>query len=116
MKSEMIDEINKEVSATIDTNQGIFKSPNNVSYKIKDYVIYSRSNSNDMDNHFKVLDYMIMKFCPNISYQQYRKIAKEIVTDHDYEMGWYNDRDDYVTSYLLLSDFEALVWEFSNGN
>lgn len=115
MKPEIIDEINSIMKKKFGRNQDIFIQPNNVPYIVKEPVIYSRSDVDNMESHLMILDEMILMFCPNISYKQYREIQKTIKTDRDYDLDYYEGRDDYIISYIILSDFEALVWEFLNG-
>lgn len=119
----------KEINDKCPYNQGIFIQPTMIPIDIKEPVIYSRyetggvtggnwSNSNlrsylkDVpEDKLKVLDLVLEKLKPNITYLQYKKIGKLIKTNEEIEREYYGNSTDWKVEYIILSELEKFLNE-----
>ena len=124
MTNEEIEDINKECPY----DQGIFFQPNMIPINIKEHVIYSRYETggysggscwDDSDprpytediqeDRFKVLDLVLAKLKPNITYLQYKKIEGMIRDNEDTEQEYYGNSRDWKVEYIVLSELEKFL-------
>lgn len=118
-----IKEINKAVADS--WNEGIFVEPNHIPVHIKEPVIYMRwtksgyeggncwgdeSSWFENDNpKFTVIDLVLKKIKPEITYLQYKEIEKLIHTNSETEHEYYGNSNDIEVEYIILSDlYKAL--------
>ena len=124
MTYEDIQEINKKCP----DDQGIFKEPSMIPVDVKDYVIYKRvetggmtggdcwgdeaySYGNKNESEFVVLDLVLEKLKPSITYFQYKKISKLIHTNEETEEEYYGNSADYKVEYIILEELEKFLSE-----
>lgn len=123
MKNEMIYEIN----AMCPCDQGIFFQPSGIPVDIKEHVIYGRyltggrRGGNFMESQsrpfteeppadrMKVLDIVLEKLCPGITYLQYKKIASMIHTNEETECEYYGNYSEFMIEYIILSELERYI-------
>ena len=124
MKQEDIEEINKKCPS----NQGIFVEPSMIPYKIKEPVIYSRYKTGGYhggtcwddtnphyyaeeptDDRFMVLDLVLEKIKPGITYLQYKKISSMIHDNEEREHEYYGNSTDWKVEYIILSELENFL-------
>lgn len=127
---ELTQEQIKEINSNCPHDQGIFKEGNGIPLHIKELCIYSRYNSGgkpgscfDDENtvneeysldppsdHFKVLDLVLAKLKPGITFLEHKMIMGLIDHNTDTEYGYYGDYDEYTVEFIKLSDlYEALA-------
>ena len=121
-----IEEINNDPS--IDGwREGIFTQPTYIPVHIKTPVIYQRYETGgvsggscweDSDPQpysvderppFKVLDLVLRKICPDISYLKYREIEGLIHTNSESEYEYYGNSTDWEVKYIILEDLYKLL-------
>jgi hypothetical protein len=123
LTQEDINEINKTVGDY--WNEGVFREPNYIPVHIKEHVIYMRwvksgyaggscydTNAEYFERNkpeFTVLDLVLKKVCPNISYLQYREVERLIHTNEETEYEYYGNSDDIEVNYIILSDLYKLL-------
>jgi len=114
-----IEEINRECPY----EQGIFREPWGIPVHIKEPVVYMRWETGGMTGgscwsedephpytrhepkpKFKVLDIILKKFKPNISYLEFREIEELIHTNHETQYEYYGNSEDYEIEYIILSE------------
>ena len=65
---------------------------------------------NDIPNdRFVVLDLVLEKIKPNISYLQFKKIEKMIHTNEETEYAYYGNSTDWKVEYIILSELEKYL-------
>jgi hypothetical protein len=125
LTEEDIKVINKSLKDS--WNQGIFTEPNWIPDDIKEPVIYMRWESggvsggscwDDSDPRpyniderpaFEVLDSVLMKLCPNISYLTYKKVETLIRSNSKTEWEYYGNCTDWTVEYVVLSELYKLL-------
>ena len=125
MKKEDIDEINEKCPS----NQGIFFQPSMIPIHIKELVIYTRwetggyhggncwgnkaryYSEEEPKNKYGVLDLVLGKLKPNISYLQYKQIEKMIQSNEDTWCEYYGNSTDWKVEYIILSELENYLNE-----
>lgn len=128
MEKSLIEEINEECPY----DQGIFFQPYGIPDGIEELVIYSRyeSGGNTGGNcwggtaypytsdipkdHMKVLDIILEKVCPKISYLQYKKIQELVHDSEKSDWEYYGNSTDWRIEYILLSELETLLENIKN--
>jgi len=123
MTQKEIEDINKNCPS----DQGIFVEPYGIPVDIKEPVIYSRYETggyhggscwggearwyeNEVpQDRFKVLDLVLEKLYPNISYLQYKKIDELIHNNEETEREYYGNSTNYKIEYIILSELELLL-------
>lgn len=116
-----------EINSKVDLwNEGIFTEPNYIPVHIKEPVIYLRWISSgyrggscwgdeavyfggDPEPDFKILDLVLEKIKPNISYLEYKKIEKITHTNSETEYEYYGNSTDYNVKYIILSELYKLL-------
>ncbi len=102
---------------------GIFKEPFGVPNTEKRLLVYSRYESGGVSggscwdssnpqpytserpkNHMKILDLVLEKLCPNITYLDYKKISELIVNSEISEYEYYGNSTDWVIEYIPLDE------------
>lgn len=122
---EEIQEINNKVPY----EQGIFKEPYGIDTRIKEPVVYMRWVSGGMtggscwdgrprpietegEPNFDVLDVILKKVVPQISYLQYKEVEK-LIRESDYnDYHYYGNYDEYSVKFIVLSELEELLKTF----
>ena len=66
-------------------------------------------------NRLKVLDIVLSKIYPNISYLGYREIEELIHTNEETELEYYGNSSDWKVEYIILSELESLIEKLSYG-
>jgi len=125
---KMTQEEIKEINAKCPYNQGIFVEPSMIPVHIKEPVIYCRYETggysggscwddsdpqpyyNDVPkDRFKVLELVLEKLKPNITYLQYKKIESMIHDNEETEHEYYGNQTDWKVEYIVLSELEAFL-------
>jgi len=132
LTSEEIKEINSVAPNDWYRNeQGIFIQPNGIPVSIKTPVVYMRwrtggisggscwDSSNPQrytedegEPEFKILDLVLEKLMPNISYLQYKKISDLIHTNDETEWEYYGNCTDFEIKYIVLDELIKLLKSF----
>lgn len=118
----LLDEVDiKEINSTCPSGQGIFSEPNGIPIDIKEPVIYSRYEIGgyrggscwgsiakpyivDEKPKFKVLDMVLKKIKPDLTYLEFRELEDLIQTNEDSDREYYGNSTDYKIEYIILSD------------
>lgn len=127
MTEEEINNVNKKCQY----NQGIFKEPYGIPVHIKEPVIYTRYETggyqggscwgtdaepyctDEPEDKFEVLDFVLEVLMPNITYLQYKKIMNKLVHDnYESEYEYYGNSTDWKIEYIVLSELEELLKTF----
>lgn len=125
--------LTKEDIAKINENcpedQGIFLQPSMIPVSIKELVIYGRYRTCETTggscwggelhgetfgvpaNWFQVLDMVLEKLSPEITYLQYKKIAKLIHSNDETEYEYYGNSTEWKVEYIILSELEKFLNE-----
>ena len=109
---------------------GSFKETYGIDTKVKEHVIYMRyetgrmngggyrGNSNlhyvkgDGRGNFTVLDMVLKKLKPEISYLEYKDIENLIRSNNDRDNeDYYGNSTDYVVEYILMSELENILFK-----
>lgn len=119
-----IAEINSQVDQC---NEGIFIQPNDIPIHIKEHVIYTRwetggvsggscwssSNPQSYENKdkpkFSVLDLVLKKIQPEITYLKYKEVEKLIKVESRTKHEYYGNCTDYEVEYIILSELYKLL-------
>lgn len=119
----------KEINDKCPSDQGIFIQPSMIPITIKGPVIYSRYSTGGMsggncwgdepyyqseeipEDHFKVLDLVLEKLMPNITYLQYKKLTKLIHNNSESRDEYYGNSTDWAVEYIILSELELFLEE-----
>lgn len=119
----------KEINDKCPSNQGIFVEPSMIPVHIKEPVIYSRycvggyggGNCYDDDaepyteeppkDRFKVLELVLEKLKPSITFFQYKKIEGMIHDNEETDNQYYGNSTDWKVEYIILSELEAFLNE-----
>jgi len=120
------DEI-REINNSVPYEQGIFKEPYGIDTRIKEPVVYMRWESGGMiscwgsepyskttegEPNFDVLDVILKKVAPQISYLQYKGVEK-LIRESDYtDYHYYGNYDEYSVKFIVLSELEELLKTF----
>lgn len=112
----------KEINAICPYGQGIFSEPNGIPVDIKEPVIYSRYEIGgyrggsyregaiakpyvvDEKPKFKVLDIVLKKIKPDLTYLEFRELEELIKTNEERDRQYYGNSTDYKIEYIILSD------------
>jgi hypothetical protein len=111
----------KEINAICPYGQGIFSEPNGIPVDIKEPVIYSRYEIGgyrggscfgseakpytvDEKPKFKVLDMVLKKIKPDLTYLEFRELEDLIKTNEERDRQYYGNSTDYKIEYIILSD------------
>jgi len=123
MTQELISEINK----LCPYEQGIFVQPYGIPVLIKEPVAYYRyeiggehggncwgdsptNYSNDTpQDRMMVLDLILERIKPNITYLQFKKIESLIHTNEETQHEYYGNSTDYKIEYIILSELEKYL-------
>lgn len=124
------DEI-KEINNKCPHEQGIFKEPYGIPTEIKEHVIYCRTEIGgvsggscwDSSNpqHYtcepskermKILDIVLKKVWPDLSYLQYKEVESLINDSERTEWEYYGNNTEWRIEYIKLSDIEKLKASF----
>lgn len=124
LTEEDIKEINSKVADS--WNEGVYTEPNHMPVHIKEPVIYMRWSSGGVsggscwddsdpqpyDNDkpkFTVLDLVLKKLKPDISYLDYKKVEELICDNQDTEYEYYGNCTNYTVEYITLSSLYKLL-------
>ncbi len=126
LTEEDIKEINSKVANSWD--EGVFKEPNWIPNNIKELVIYMRWSpggvsggsywddsdpqpyyNRDPKPKFTVLDLVLKKLKPEISYLEYKEVEKLIHSNTETDWEYYGNCTDYEIEYIILSDLYKLL-------
>lgn len=121
LTEEDIKEINN--SGKIDSwYSGIWEEPFGVPNDEKRLLIYSRYESGGYSggscwgnearaysktmpkNHMKILDLVLEKVCPNLTYLEYKSISRLIQSNEKTEYEYYGNSTNFIVEYLPLDD------------
>jgi hypothetical protein len=101
---------------------GIFKEPFGVPNEEKRLLVYSRYETGGYscgncwgdsaepyvnekpDNHFKVLDLVLEKIAPTITYLEYKKITELIHSNTQTDWEYYGNSTDWAIEYIVLEE------------
>lgn len=119
----LLDEVDiEEINSICPYGQGIFSEPNGIPIDIKEPVIYSRYEIGgwrgggyregaiakpyviEEKPKFKVLDIVLKKIKPDLTYLEYRELEELIQTNEDSDREYYGNSTDYKIEYIILSD------------
>jgi len=113
-----------EINEKCPDNQGIFYQPSMIPVDIKEHVIYSRYETGGVTggscwggnqyryeedvpkDRFQVLDLVLAKLKPNITYLQYKKIEAMVHTNKETKWEYYGNSSDWHVEYIILSELE----------
>lgn len=125
---DLTEEMIKDINSKCPYNQGVFKEPYGIPVKIKEPVIYCRYETggyeggscwDDSDpqpynretpkDRMKVLDLVLKKIKPDITFLEFRMIEGLIHDNSETEYEYYGNSTDWKIEYIKLSDlYEAL--------
>lgn len=123
-----------QINSECPRDQGIFKEPNCVPTRIKELVVYSRYETGGFQgggyggrrseryteappaDRMKVLDLVLARLMPNISYLQFRQIERIVQTNQDTDEHYYGNSTDYMVEYIILSELLTLLDSFTPNN
>jgi hypothetical protein len=123
---EITEEEIVEINNKCPEDQGIFVEPYGIPVDVKEPVVYMRYETGgwrggscwdkkaqpytkDERPSFDVLDILLNKIKPNISYLDYKKIEKLIQTNEDTEREYYGNSTDYKIEYIILSELMNIL-------
>lgn len=118
-----------EINHACPEDQGVFKQPNGVPYRIDEHVIYTRyqigykggSCFDDADmerehvevepphNKLEVLNLVLKKLKPDIKPTEVSEVFQLIQTSDDNDHGYYGDYSLYDVEYIILRDLYHLL-------
>ena len=118
-----------EINEACPEDQGVFKQPNGVPYRINEHVIYTRYQIGyrggscfdgedtvrervEVDppyNKLEVLDLVLKKLKPDINLSELSEVLQLIQTDDDNDYGCYGDYSLYDVEYIILRDLYHLL-------
>lgn len=118
----------KEINNKCPYNQGIFVEPSMIPTHIKEPVIYCRYETGgysggscwDWSNpqhyteeppkdRFKVLEFVLEKLKPSITFLQYKKIEEIVHNNEETEYEYYGNSTDWKVEYIILSELEDFL-------
>jgi hypothetical protein len=118
----------EEINDQCPSDQGIFTEPWGIPINIKEPVVYTKYGiggyrggswtgsraepytEEPPKNKFKVLDLVLRKLKPNITYLQYKEIDDLIHTNKEGRSeDYYGNSTDYIIEYIILSELETLL-------
>lgn len=117
----------KEINRIDGWYQGIFKEPNWIPTNIKDYVVYQRYETGGYSGgacwegcvaepyevsevpNFDVLDAVLKKIAPDVSYLQYKRVEKFITNSSETEYEYYGNSTDWAVRFIVLEDLYELL-------
>jgi len=125
LSKEDIIEVNKECPS----EQGIHTEPYGIPVRIKEPVVYMRwetggfgggscwgdeaePKAGEEKPKFKVLDLILKRLKPDISFLQFREIEELIRTNEDTSEYYYGNSTDYKVEYIILSELIDLLEKF----
>lgn len=123
LTQEMINDINNNVSDS--WNEGVFTEPTYIPVHIKEPVIYMRWTKSGFNGgncwgdkakwfknnkpKFTVIDLVLKKLKPNITYLEYKEIEKLINSNSKTQYEYYGNSKDIEVEYIILSDLYKLL-------
>lgn len=124
MKQEDINEINENCPS----DQGIFVEPSMIPIHIKEPVVYCRYKTGGVEggscwessnpepftleppaDRFKVLDMVLAKLKPNITYLQFKQIEEMVHSNAERQYEYYGNSSDWKVEYIILSELEEFL-------
>lgn len=116
----------EEINAACPSDQGVFSEPYGIPVDVKDPVIYMRWEAGgwtggsyldgeryrktpDNKPKFRVLDMVLKRLKPDISFLEYREIEDLIHTNDEEDRDYYGNSSEYKIEYIILSELEALL-------
>lgn len=118
----------QEINSKVDTwNEGIFREPAWIPSEIKELVIYQRFETGGVTGGscwddssprgysveerppFKVLDEVLMKICPDLSYSKFKEIEALINVLGETDWEYYGNCTNYEVRYVVLSELYKLL-------
>jgi hypothetical protein len=129
LSEEDIVAINKECPSEqgIFAEQGVYRQPYGIPIHVKEPVIYMRwetggvtggscwgtkhyAKEGEPKPQFRVLDLVLKRLKPDISFLQFRDIEALIKTnDYTDDSSYYGNSTDYAVEYIVLSELIALL-------
>jgi len=127
MEKELIEQINNDCPS----EQGIFFQPYGIPDGIEEMVVYSRYETGGRrggncwgnkaeayaaeqpKEHMKVLDILLEKIAPQITFLQYRKIQELVHDSEETDWEYYGNSTDWRIEYIVLSELEELLQQFT---
>lgn len=111
------------------SEQGIYIQPYGVPVDVKTHVIYKRwviggiaggscwgtehhSRKPEQEPKWKVLNAVLKKLKPDISFLQFREIEDLIKTNQERDREYYGNSTDYMINYIVLDDLYKLLETF----
>ena len=128
LTKEDIDAINRECS---NSEQGIYKEPYGIPVRIKEPVIYMRwetggigggscwgtehyNKEGEPKPKFKILDLVLKRLKPDISFLEFREIEELIHTNSETQHHYYGNSSEYSIEYIVLHELEKRIIELNN--
>lgn len=119
----------KEINDACPSEQGVFKEPYGIPVSIKQHVVYMRWTTGGVDGgscwgtehynknsepkpKFKVLDLVLKKLKPDISFLQFREIEELVQTDGYDNDEYYGNSTEYSVEYIILSELISKLKTF----
>ncbi len=118
----------KEINSMCPENQGVFSEPNGIPVDVKTPVVYMRwetggwrggscweggvakpYQNEEGKPKFKVLDLVLKKLKPDISFLDFREIEELIHTNSETDREYYGNSTDYDIEYIILSELEEKI-------
>lgn len=130
MTDEEIKAINDEFyKQTNNYEQGIYKEPFGIPNDVKEPVLYMRwetggvsggscwdssdprpyRNDTSEKPAFIILDFVLKRLCPGISYLEYKEIEGMIRSSDQTDWEYYGNCTDWEITYLKVSDLERIL-------
>jgi hypothetical protein len=116
-----------EINSKCPNDQGIFFQPTMIPVNIKEHVIYTRYETGGMTgggcwggnlyhceedepkDKWMVLELVLEKLMPNITFLQYKKIERLIHDNSETNHTYYGNSTDWKVEYIILSELEQLI-------
>lgn len=120
----------KEINGLCPDEQGIFVEGYGIPVHIKEPCVYSRwptggrrggscwgytsyrFDEDEPRNKHEVLDIILKRICPIVSYLQFKEIEKLWCNNEDTDYEYYGNSTDYHVDYIPLSNLEKLIESF----
>lgn len=127
MDEKLIKEINDECP----DDQGIFSEPYGIPNSVKELVVYCRYETGgysggscweeDTERYsveepkdaMKVLEILLEKIAPKITYLQFRKIEAMVQDSDETKWEYYGNSTDYRIQYIVLAELEKFLNEIN---
>ena len=116
----------KEINQECPDDQGIFTEPYGIPVHIKEPAIYMRYETGGMSGgncwgdksssyiinkkpKFKVLNIVLKKLKPELTFLDFQEIEELIHTNEEHEYQYYGNSSDYKIEYIILSELISLL-------